>query len=125
MDEEARIMRHFNRSLNTAQGATPSSSGAAERKFTVTLEGLPAQTNAPVSVVLAGKQVYHSGNQNGAVSAKFSSVIPGQDSMIDLQLKIASMGFDNVMQIDLKDGWNLLLKATPQGLEKKQQSKPF
>eukprot|EP01087_Luapelamoeba_hula_P011672 TRINITY_DN319_c0_g1_i1.p1 TRINITY_DN319_c0_g1~~TRINITY_DN319_c0_g1_i1.p1 ORF type:complete len:156 (+),score=41.44 TRINITY_DN319_c0_g1_i1:61-528(+) len=131
--EEERLLRHMTRgkqghdkAILSKQLKGEAAFAGPEKQFHIYLEGLPAEPGKPLIVVFAGKQVYHSGNANGPITADFKTNIPeGKGSLVEVELKIGTLNFNNQMELDLAGGCNLKLTRTASGLEKKQQVQPF
>jgi hypothetical protein len=121
--EQGRLNRHVAKNMATA---TSRPSPSLDEPFHITLEGLPATPSTPVGLHVGGKQVYHSGQANGDVKTSVS--IPVADlgaATLDVRLVIEAMGFDHTFHINRGDGHYLKLVGTDQGLQKKQQNKPW
>eukprot|EP01087_Luapelamoeba_hula_P003463 TRINITY_DN1326_c0_g1_i1.p1 TRINITY_DN1326_c0_g1~~TRINITY_DN1326_c0_g1_i1.p1 ORF type:complete len:146 (-),score=24.20 TRINITY_DN1326_c0_g1_i1:56-493(-) len=123
-----RLKREQDRVSGHAFKFTPAS-GASEKPiepFHLTVETLPAAPGQPVVVAIDGKTVYDSGSTDGDVSAQVE--VPVEDlraPMLTVNLKIGVMGFDRDFEVNRKDGHYFKLIGSDQGLQKKQQDKPW
>jgi len=108
------------------QAPAEETTGKANQDIHFTIEGLPAEPNAPVEILINGEVVYNSGSVNEDVSAKIVAPINrGWGNLIKVTLKIPVMGFENTKQFSLNDGFFIKFGAGPKGLAINQQHKPF
>jgi len=120
--EESRLNAHVNRNLGTATRAQPN----LNVPFHLDAQGLPAAPGQPVQIYVDNKKVYDSGDANGDVQTSITVPVTDlKEATLAIRLNIGVMGFDQTWQISRADGHYFKLIGSDQGLQKKQQTKPW